>query len=264
MMKGIIFDIQEFSLNDGPGIRTTVFMKGCPLRCKWCHNPEGLASSPQKIISESECRIVGTTYDALSLAAILKKNADVFNDTGGGITFSGGEPLMQAGFIVEAIRHLDGIHVLLDTSGYADMDSFVQIVSRVNYVYYDLKVMDPKEHAYWTGKDNALILQNLFALDEMKAGYTIRVPLIPAVTDTRENLKQIASLVKKLKHVQELNLLPYNSLAGGKYKSLGMEYPLAGNHSVREQKIPLDVFSVLEIPVLLLNDGTKILSRDEN
>jgi pyruvate formate lyase activating enzyme len=247
-MKGIIFDIKEFALNDGRGIRTTVFMKGCPLRCRWCHNPEGLVSAPQEMISVAGTRIAGTEYSATVLASILKRNCDVFCDTNGGVTFSGGEPLMQADFLVEVISHLEGVHVLLDTCGYAKSETFIEVVSKVSHVFYDLKLINSGQHVNWTGKGNSLILNNLSTLDHMTTPYTIRVPLIPGVTDTRSNLAQIAAVVRCLKNAREIHLLPYNALAGAKYESLGMRF-LMNVDKYEEREVPMDVFSGLSIPV---------------
>lgn len=259
-MKGIVFDIKEFALNDGPGIRTTVFMKGCPLRCKWCHNPEGLLPTPQLIISASGRRLAGKEYEPDTLAHILQKNADVFSDTRGGITFSGGEPLMQADFLMKVLPLLHGIHVLLDTSGYADPSVFIDVVSRVQQVYFDLKIIDLEQHVRWTGRPNEGILRNLSQLDTMGIPYTVRVPLIPSVTDTRRNLEQIAKTVLPLKKLDEVNLLPYNSLAGAKYKSVGMEYEIRYNHGAEQGQLPLDVFSAVGVPVRVL---TAALSKTE-
>lgn len=250
-MKGIVFDIKEFALNDGPGIRTTVFMKGCPLRCRWCHNPEGLQSAPQRMVSAAGSRIVGQEYDAVSLAAILKKNMDVFDQTGGGVTFSGGEPLIQAEFIVEVMEHLDGIHILLDTSGYAARADFMRVALRVQHVFYDLKLMNPAEHLKWTGKENGPILQNVLLLDELKTPYTIRVPLIPSITATRDNLEQMAEFVMQLKNPREINFLPYNALAGGKYESVGMKYSLQVTPPYDHKDSILSVFSKVKVPVCI-------------
>jgi pyruvate formate lyase activating enzyme len=263
-MKGILFDIKEFALNDGSGIRTTVFMKGCPLRCRWCHNPEGLSSAPQRIVTQNSRRMAGTEYEASSLAAVLKKNSDVFEETGGGVTFSGGEPLYQADFVGDVIRHLEGIHILLDTSGYAGSDAFVKVASKVQHVYYDLKLMDSREHLLWTGKDNQLILRNILILDKMDVPYTLRVPLIPSVTDSVQNLTKIADFARDLEHPVELNLLPYNALAGAKYESIGMQYLIDFNAVSAVRSLPEDIFKGLKIPVKLLSAGHSVYSRTAN
>ena len=263
-MKGIVFDIKEFALNDGPGIRTTVFMKGCPLQCRWCHNPEGIDPVPQRMVSASGCRIAGREYDTETLAAILKRNADVFADTGGGVTFSGGEPLMQAEFIEEVIGSLEGIHVLLDTSGCALPETFVHVVSKVQHVYYDLKLIDPEQHLRWTGKSNTFILQNILTLDTMQVAYTIRVPLIPSVTDTPENFYFLAEFINHLKNPQEIHFLPYNTLAGAKYPSVGMKYTLDSELTDIKQDVPLDMFSASGIPVrVFVADNDRSIRQDK-
>jgi len=257
-MKGIIFDIKEFAINDGPGIRTTVFMKGCPLRCKWCHNPEGLMPTIQQIASEGGIRTIGREYEVKALAEVLLKNADVFFDTGGGITFSGGEPLMQADFLSEVIDYLQDTHILLDTSGYSDTLVFKDVVSKVQHVYYDLKIIDSETHLRWTGKSNEKILQNLITLDAMNIAYTIRVPLVPSVTDTQENLLNIIDIVRSLSRPQALHLLSYNTLAGAKYRSVGMEYEMKVDDRAVHKEFSNNLFSSLKIPIQYLTEtGTK-------
>ena len=248
-MKGIVFDIKEFSLNDGQGIRTTVFMKGCPLRCKWCHNPEGLLSEPQVLVTDLGSRQVGQEYEAEELANIIMKNSDVYADTKGGVTFSGGEPLLQSEFLAEVISYLDDIHVLLDTSGYSEKRDFIDIVSKVHHVYFDLKFADTDNHVKWTGVDNVKILNNLKTLDNLSVPYTIRVPLIPSITDTQNNLNNIAGIVNNLKNADEVHLLTYNSLAGGKYKPVGMEYQLDSSILSNRNPNPEINFSPLKVPV---------------
>jgi pyruvate formate lyase activating enzyme len=161
MLSGMVFDIREFTVHDGPGLRTTVFMKGCPLCCAWCHNPEGISPEPEMMRSSTGERLVGQNYSSKALAELLNKQVEILRRGEGGITFSGGEPLMQADFIAKTIDQLDDIHVLLDTSGYASMLAFEQVIRRCQMVYFDLKIVDPELHRRYTGVDNALILQNL-------------------------------------------------------------------------------------------------------
>ena len=162
MTAGVVFDIREFTVHDGPGIRTTVFLKGCPLRCSWCHNPEGLRSEPQTLCGPTGERVVGETFTAEALAARLNRLAPVLD--GGGVTFSGGEPLLQAAFVAEVIERLAGLHVLLDTSGYAAEADFRLVAAKCQLVYFDLKLIDAEMHRRYTGVDNAGILQNLQVL----------------------------------------------------------------------------------------------------
>jgi pyruvate formate lyase activating enzyme len=223
MNSGTVCDIRELTLHDGPGLRTTVFLKGCPLRCSWCHNPEAQRSEPQTIEAAGQRRVVGTRYEPAALAALLNRQAPVLREIGG-VTFSGGEPLQQGEFLREVIEQLSGLHIVLDTSGNADRTALDRVAARCDLVHYDLKLIDPAMHRRYTGCDNALILANLRHLSEMGIPYVVRVPLIPGVTDTRENLAAIARTVRGLPGLLRVDLLPYNRAAGGKYASLGMSF----------------------------------------
>lgn len=224
MKRGIVFDIKEFSVHDGPGIRTTVFLKGCPLACMWCHNPEGQSIRPQVMRSAVGERQAGTDYTADALAVLLNRQAAIFKANEGGVTFSGGEPLMQAGFVAAVIDLLDDLHVVLDTSGFGKEKDLRELLPRVDLVYYDLKLIDPAAHKHYTGQDNALILNNLRILAESGTPYVIRVPLVPGVTDTDANLSAIAATVRGLAGLVEVNLLPYNRAAGAKYEAAGLRF----------------------------------------
>lgn len=224
MTTGIIFDIKEFAVHDGPGMRTTVFMKGCPLRCIWCHNPEGQSSEPQVMQSAAGLRQVGNVYSPEELAALLKRQGKLLKAGEGGVTFSGGEPLMQADFLAEVMDLLDDFHILLDTSGYGSERNFRLLLERVDLVYYDLKLIEPQAHQRFTGCTNDLILHNLQVMSLSGVPFVIRVPLVPGVTDTDENLSAIANAVKDLPGMLRVDLLPYNRAAGAKYQAAGLEY----------------------------------------
>src|SRR5664280_1334981 len=157
MTKGIVFDIKEFTVHDGPGVRTTVFLKGCPLACMWCHNPESQSIQPQVIRSPTGERLAGREYEATELAALLNQQAALLRANEGGITFSGGEPLFQAEFVAEVIDCLDNLHVLLDTCGYGSQQDFLQLLARSNLIFFDLKLIDAEAHRHYTGCDNDLI-----------------------------------------------------------------------------------------------------------
>lgn len=249
-MTGTVFDIKELGIHDGPGLRTTVFLKGCPLRCIWCHNPEGLSPKPQlsirtqgclqcglcqKPCSHPECQpfhrclhicpngllsVSGKQYTAAELAERLKRNEMFWGDEGG-ITFSGGEPLLQADFLHAVLDALGNVSVAIETSGYADTATFTSIIKRMNFVYMDLKLADEQLHRKFTGVSNSLILKNLEVLRTQKIPCMIRTPLIPGITDTPENLSAIEKLVGDLPH----ELLPYNAMAGAKYPMFRMDYP---------------------------------------
>ena len=224
MKKGIVFDIKEFSVHDGPGIRTTVFLKGCPLACLWCHNPEGQSYEPQWMRGPTGNRLAGTEYAPADLAALLNRQGQILRTNEGGVTFSGGEPLMQAGFIAEVISLLDGLHILLDTSGYGPEEDLRMLLKRVNMVYYDIKLVDFAMHQRYTGRDNKRILSNLVVLSESNVPFVIRVPLVPGVTDTNENLAAIAEIARNLPGLVRVDLLPYNLAAGAKYEAAGRQF----------------------------------------
>jgi pyruvate formate lyase activating enzyme len=224
MTSGIVFDIKEFSIHDGPGIRTTVFLKGCPLSCMWCHNPEGQSRQPQLIRSPAGERISGTVYTAMELASLLNQQVEILMANEGGITFSGGEPLLQADFVIEVIALLVDVHILLDTSGYGREVDFRRLVSQSDLVFFDLKLIDAKAHQHYTGRDNKLILSNLKVLSDTGKPFVVRVPLVPGVTDTDQNLSDIAQTVRGLAGLVRVDLLPYNQAAGSKYEYAGMEF----------------------------------------
>jgi pyruvate formate lyase activating enzyme len=223
---GIVFDIKEFSLYDGPGLRCTVFLKGCPLRCTWCHNPEGQNHEPEVMKSASGDRLVGTRQRASELESKILSYVPIFAAGNGGVTFSGGEPLSQAGFVINAMKRLKGkVHLLLQTSGHADASAFDEAASLADEVYFDVKLIDNSLHRAYTGMDNSLILENLRRLDRSGQSYRLRFPLIPGVTDLPENYENIRNFVDShLKNCGGLDLLPYNQSAGGKYSALGRTF----------------------------------------
>jgi len=238
MSKGIVFDIREFTIHDGPGIRTTVFLKGCPLACMWCHNPEGMSKAYQVMHSPTGERGVGTEYSPQELAALLNRQAAILKANEGGVTFSGGEPLLRTQFVAEVIDLLDDMHVVLDTSGYGREQDFGMLLKRVHLVYYDLKLIDNHAHWRYTGTSNDLILQNLQVLSLSGVPFVIRVPLVPGVTDTLDNLSAIARTVQSLPGLLCVDLLSYNRAAGAKYGSLGKEF-----HPEYDEASPVNIHS---------------------
>jgi pyruvate formate lyase activating enzyme len=230
-ITGTVFDIREWTVHDGPGIRTTVFLKGCLLRCAWCHNPEGLSPVPGVMRSAAGARQVGQTYTSAELASRLNRQAPLLRDNGG-VTFSGGEPLLQAAFVADTIDHLAGLHVTLGTSGYSARENFALVARRCGLVLFDLKLADPAAHRQWTGVDNQPILDNLALLADTETPFIVRVPLVPGVTDTDENLRAIARLLSGLPRRPRVELLPYNRAAGAKYAACGLEWRPAYNESL--------------------------------
>lgn len=248
MTSGIIFDIKEFAIHDGPGIRTTVFLKGCPMSCRWCHNPEGQSRQPQVIRSPAGERIAGKEYTAAELAGLLNQQVSILRANEGGFTFSGGEPLLQADFVAEVIDLLDDVHILLDTSGYGSQQDFRRLVTRSDLVFFDLKLIDSQEHQHYTGCDNALILENLRLLNDMAVPFVVRVPMVPGVTDTDQNLTGIIQTLSGLSSLLHVDLLPYNKAAGSKYEYIGMEFK-PDYDELRELNLNLSLFEQVGIKV---------------
>lgn len=254
MAKGIIFDIEEFAVHDGPGIRKTVFLKGCPLRCNWCHNPEGMSFKKEMMVSKGSCtncgkctdvceqencsacgacinicplylrKICGTEVEAEDLAKELLKGKEILEKSNGGITISGGEPMAQPEFLLELINELGPIHVAMETSGYAPPEIFREVVDSVDLILMDIKHTDPQIHKKVTGVDNVLILNNLKYLCSSGRKFYVRIPLIPGINDTRENMGKTAELVKDAKSLERVEFLPYHRTAGAKYTMVGKEY----------------------------------------
>lgn len=225
MDKGIIFDIKEFSIHDGPGVRVTVFMKGCPLKCDWCHNPEGMSPLPQ--YNSQTGKAVGKEWTIDELIRRMDSYNPFLKNCGGGITFSGGEPGMQADFLMEFAKRRPEVHKLLDTSGYCEPKKFAALAEQFDMIYFDLKPIDDAAHRKYTGVSNHMILENLKYLMEIRKKTILRMPMIPEITDTRRNLEDARELIEKeCMQGTEIHLLPYNQLAGGKYPIYGMEYPL--------------------------------------
>ena len=255
-MLGKVFSIEEFSIYDGPGIRTTVFLKGCPLRCEWCHSPEGQSFATEVLRSPNGClhcdaclnagyketnipclteksiavcpqnllRLCGTDYTSEELIASLQKNASILRTNGGGVTFSGGEPTAQADFLIDCLDRLDGIlHRALQTCGHCATENFVDILSRCDYVLYDIKLMDPLLHRRYCGISNELILENYCRLAASGIDFCTRIPLIPTVNDTAENLEATARFLQQ-NGVSYVEILPYHPLAGSKYALIGRIY----------------------------------------
>ena len=272
-MKGMIFSIKRFAVHDGPGIRTTVFFKGCPLRCRWCHNPEGLTARPQatydkdKCIGCMECTAVcpsnaqreengrhiferkrciacgrcesvclgraiafyGQETDAEELCRIAGQDRAFFDSSGGGVTVSGGEPLLQAEFVAEFLNLAKsrGLRTAVDTCGAVPRAAVEQVLPYTDLFLFDVKHTDPQKHREGTGKTNGQILQNLRFLDDAGAKTEIRYPLIPGFNDDESALRDAADLFASLKNATGVRILPYHFYAGSKYRTLGMKDRLA-------------------------------------
>ncbi len=234
--KGIIFDIKRFAVHDGPGIRTTVFFKGCPLKCWWCANPEGQNPDPEEILSlfnqdsEGNCtkEIIGREVVAKEVMNEVSKDRVFYEESEGGITFSGGEPLLQPVFLSSLLSLCkeEGFHTALDTSGYAPKDIFEEIIDNVDLFLYDLKLLNEEEHIKYTGVSLDLILANLRYLCKKKKEIIIRIPIVPSITDSSENINQIGSFVSKLNCISRVDILPFNKMGEAKYRRLEKPYML--------------------------------------
>lgn len=273
-MNGTIFNIQKFCVNDGPGIRTTVFLKGCPLRCIWCHNPESKKTAPEMFYNAQKCVKCGRCAKACDKVchefsddvhlydrekcAVCGKCAEVcptealetagyeisvedalrdvlkdkvfYDNSGGGMTVSGGEPMLQFDFTLSLMKAAKeaGLHTCMETCGYAPEERYREIAPYVDIFLFDYKITDPEKHRECTGVTNELILSNLRMLDGAGSRIILRCPIIPTVNDTEEHLSAIANLANSLSNVLEINIEPYHPLGSGKSEMLGREYALQG------------------------------------
>lgn len=225
MKTGIIFSIEEFAIHDGPGIRTTVFLKGCPLHCTWCHNPEGIDPQPQYMMKKGKRDICGYAITSDELSKQILRNRDVYRLNHGGVTFTGGEPLYQADFLADVVRRIKpDIHVAVETSGYVKTAVFKEMVSMFDLILMDIKHTDSVMHKKYTGVDNRLIIDNLRFLCDTDTDFVIRIPLIPGVNDTEQNMYNILSLIKDARSLLRVEILPYHKTAGAKYAMIGKRY----------------------------------------
>jgi len=269
--SGLVFDIKRYAINDGPGIRVTIFLKGCPLACRWCHNPESISPRVQKMYTESKCigcgecvkicpqqaceltpegivtddsacircgqcaqvcpalatEMSGRYESVADLLEVIENERPFFDQSGGGVTFSGGEPLMYPEFlkeILDACGRLQ-IHRTVDTSGLAKTKNLLDVAKSTDLFLYDLKLMDSKKHKEWTGAGNKRILENLKALADIGADIQIRIPLIKGVNADDGNIEATAAFVAALSGPRKkISLLPFHDVAAGKFAKLGQDY----------------------------------------
>jgi pyruvate formate lyase activating enzyme len=266
---GIVFNIQRYSIHDGPGIRTTVFLKGCPLSCSWCHNPESQSFSPEIMLFSKRCigcgkcaevckheallerdkcvtcgscaeacyakarELVGRLMTVPEAIAQIDKDSIFYDESGGGVTFSGGEPLSQPEFLLELLKQCKKreYHTAVDTSGYGAAETIKEISSFTDIFLFDLKLMDDDRHIRYTGVSNKLILENLKTISQLGNKMYIRIPLIPGVNDDEGNISAAAKVIQVTPGIEQVNILPYHNIAADKYNRLGrhsslMEIPV--------------------------------------
>ena len=272
MLRGIVFDIQRYSIHDGPGIRTTVFLKGCPLHCPWCHNPESQAAEPELMLLSGRCiscgacatacesgaayavgdavltdrerctccgacveicptqarEMVGQDMSVGEVMAQIERDTVFYDQSGGGVTFSGGEPLAQPEFLLElleACRQRE-IHTALDTCGQAPWEVLDTVRHYVDLFLYDVKATDDETHRRLTGQSNAEIMQNLRNLSRAGHRIVLRVPIVPTVSDDVRHVRQIGALAASLPHLEGIDLLPYHHTGSDKYERVNRLYSL--------------------------------------
>lgn len=241
MCVGRIFSIEEFAVHDGPGIRTTIFLKGCPLRCTWCHNPEGISPEPQYMEKRTGRILCGYEISSSELAEMMLKNRSFFEMNEGGITLTGGEPLYQPKFVIDLLKKVKPIHTAIETSGYASPKVFKEVIDEVDLVLFDIKHSDPEIHKKYTGVDNKIILNNFSYLKGTGKKFIVRIPLIPNVNDTEENMTNILSIIKDAKSLIRVELLRYHKTAGAKYGMIGKVY-----NPLFDPEIPPKVYNLFE------------------
>ena len=247
-VKGTVFNIQRFCVNDGPGIRTTVFLKGCPLSCVWCHNPESQRFEPEILFYKDKCtgcgrckcvtaadrdfvcfngakEICGKTVSANEVTAEVLKDKPFYENSGGGVTLSGGEPLAQYDFSLELLKKAkeNGIHTAIETCGYAERSKILEIAKYVDLFLFDCKETDQELHKEYTGFDNKIILENLKALSDAGSKIILRCPIIPGFNDRAEHFKGISEIAGKLSGIEHIEVEPFHPLGESKYSALGRE-----------------------------------------
>lgn len=283
MKDGMIFDIKKYAIHDGPGIRTTVFFKGCPLHCWWCQNPEGQDPKPELLYKKSRCIDCGECAkncpqeaislvaphvsinredcvlcdncsrvcqsDALSIAGRqmsvkeileeIEKDMTFFNESGGGVTFSGGEPLLQHDFLNALLVECKerDIHTIVQTCGFAPYEIVDRVRDKVDLFLYDIKIMDDRKHRKYTDASNGQILENLKKLAENGSSIVISFPIIPSINDDDKNVTRIAQFIQPLPNIKHVNLLPYHRAGIEKYKNLGKPYKLDRVQPPSDQRV---------------------------
>jgi len=248
-MKGLIFSVKRYSIHDGPGIRVTFFMKGCPLSCWWCHNPEGISPDVETVeqiekVGEMEFRKTeeaGRYYSVNDILEILDKERIFINNSKGGITFSGGEPMLQTGFLSEALKacKANGYHTAVDTSGHSSIDNFKKIIPFTDLFLFDIKHLNDNLHFEYTGVSNMLILENLRLLLSCDRDIMIRIPVIPGINDDNDHMENLREFIinNKNENLKKINLLPYHKTGSSKYRKFNIPYRMGDVQQPSRQRM---------------------------
>ncbi|PIE04240.1 MAG: pyruvate formate lyase-activating protein [Spirochaetales bacterium] len=254
----LVFDIKRYALHDGPGIRTTAFLKGCPLACVWCQNPEGINFERTLWNYGGSLHWDSHDYSPEELAEELLRDEVFYKTSGGGVTLSGGEPLVHAHFVKEVFRlcKLRNAHTALETTLYAAQKTVTDVLPLVDLIMADLKLLDGDNHKKYTGVDNKIILENLKYVASTGQDLLVRLPLIPGITDSRENVTGVSQFVADLPGNISLELLNFNPLAESKYRALGLPYRFSDTFSA----LPAEKFE--ELQHLAGKSGCRILPLD--
>lgn len=225
-VSGRIFDIQKFSVHDGPGIRTIVFLKGCPLRCRWCCNPESQGFEIQTMLQNGKAKTVGKDITVKDVIDLVKQDMPYYRRSGGGMTLSGGEMLAQSDFAYALLRCAkeSAINTAVETTGFAPYEKIEKMLPYIDTVLMDIKHTDSRKHKEFTGQPNELILENAVKIAENARKLIVRVPVVPTFNDTEAEIAAIAKFAASLNGVKEINLLPYHRFGKDKYDGLNREY----------------------------------------
>lgn len=238
-IKGRIFNIQKFSVHDGPGIRTIVFLKGCAFRCRWCCNPESQSFEIENMTVDGKTKIVGKDVTVGEVMDEVIKDLPYYIRSGGGVTLSGGESLLQPDFAVGILRACNdlGIHTAMESTGFASFETIERYLEYLDLYLMDIKHINPEKHREFIGKTNERVLENAKKIAQKAKELIIRVPVIPTFNDTEEEIAEIAQFTKSLGAVEQLHLLPYHPYGSDKYKALGREYAMSHIVPPTEEKM---------------------------
>lgn len=252
---GRIFDIQKYSIHDGPGIRTIVFLKGCAFRCRWCCNPESQHFEIENMLFGGKNKIIGRDVTVAEVMKEVMKDSFYYKRSGGGLTLSGGESLLQPDFAVSLLRAAkeNGVNTAIETTGFAKFEIIKRYLEQLDYVLMDIKHMNPEKHKEFCGHSNELVLENARKIKESGANLTIRVPVIPTFNNTVEEISDIAKFAKEL-GVEKLHLLPYHRMGEDKYAGLSRDYMLKGIEPMTNEY----VHKLYEAASKIFGDGCQI------